>query len=89
MIDFIVRTLFSWGTLRNAIFSEVDLYNSITRIMNDPEQSKIAVALWCESDGWRGWQINDDGSYYFNDVPENSISTIMDLLTTREKESII
>jgi hypothetical protein len=84
MIDWIIRQLFKWQPLRLAIFSEVDWYNSITRIMEDPEDMKIATAMWCESDGWRGWTI-DDGKYYFNDIPEKSLSDLMEIFDGRSE----
>ena len=84
MIDFIIKQLFKWQPLRLAIFNEVDMYNSITRIMADPEEMKTATAMWDEGDGWRGWTIKEDGRYYFHDLPEKSISDIMDILMERE-----
>lgn len=84
MLDKIIRLLFSWENLRLAIFSEVDWYNSITRTLNDPESMKIASAFWCEEDGWRGWEIRDDGSYYFHDIPEKHLSDILEIVVTRE-----
>ena len=80
MIDWIIRQLFKWQALRFGIFSEVDWYNSITRTLDDPEAMKTASAFWCEPDGWRGWEIKEDGTYYFHDIPEKSISDIFDLL---------
>ena len=79
MIDWIIRQLFKWQPLRLAIFSEVDWYNSITRIMADPNEMAIATAMWCEEDGWRGWTV-EDGKYYFNDIPEKSLSDLMEIL---------
>lgn len=84
MIDKLVNLIFRWKTLRLAIFNEVDMYNSITRIMADPEEMKTATAMWDEGDGWRGWTIKEDGRYYFHDLPEKSISDIMDILMERE-----
>ena len=84
MIDFIIKQLFRWKPLRLAIFNEVNMYNSITRIMADPEEMKTATAMWDEGDGWRGWTIKDNGSYYFHDVPEKGIGDIMDILMERE-----
>lgn len=86
MIDNLVNWLFRWDRLRHAIFNEVDMYNSITRIMADDESSKIACALWCEEDGWRGWNIKEDGRYYFHDVPEHTLGDIMAIVTEREYE---
>ena len=84
MIDWIIRQLFKWQPLRLAIFDEVNMYNSITRIMADPEEMKTATALWDEGDGWRGWTIRDNGNYYFHDIPEKGMSDIMDILLERE-----
>lgn len=89
MIEKIVSLLFRWQPLRVAIFSEVDWYNSITRTMNDPEQMKIATSIWCDTDGWRGWNIKDNGSYYFHDTPENSLGSLMDILMWGEDEKQI
>lgn len=84
MIDKLVNLIFKWKALRLAIFNEVEMYNSITRIMADPESMKTATAMWDEGDGWRGWTIKNDGRYYFHDIPEHSINDIMDILTERE-----
>lgn len=84
MIDFIIRQLFKWNSLRMGIFSEVDWYNSISRTLDDPEAMKTASAMWCEPDGWRGWTIKDDGSYYFHDIPEKGIGDIMDIIYFNE-----
>jgi hypothetical protein len=83
-MDWLVRQLFKIKPLRIALFEEVELYNSITRIMADDESSKIACALWCEEDGWRGWNIKEDGRYYFHDVPEHTLGDIMAIVTDRE-----
>jgi hypothetical protein len=82
----LVDLLFKWSKLRDAIFNEVDWQNSITRTLNDPESMKIASAMWCEEDGWRGWDIKDDGSYYFHDVPEKNIGDIFDIFYKRKEE---
>ena len=85
MVDKIVNFIFKWEKLRLAIFDEVNLYNSFTRILNDPESMETATALWDEGDGWRGWTIKDDGNYYFHDLPEKSLSDILDMISDREK----
>lgn len=79
-MDRLIKLLFSWEKLRTAIFAEVDFYNSITRTLNDPEEMKIASAMWCEPDGWRAWTIKDDGTYYFHDLPEKALGDIFDIL---------
>lgn len=83
-MDWLVRQLFKIKPLKIALFEEVELYNSITRIMADDESSKIACALWCEEDGWRGWNVKEDGRYYFHDVPEHTLGDIMAIVTDRE-----
>lgn len=84
-MDRLVNLIFKWKRLRLAIFAEVDWYNSISRTLADLEAMKTASAMWCEEDGWRGWDIKDDGSYYFHDVPEKSISDMMDILYFQDK----
>jgi hypothetical protein len=85
VVDKIVNFIFRWEKLRFAIFDEVNLYNSFTRILNDPESMETATALWDEGDGWRGWTIKDDGNYYFHDLPEKSLSDILNMISDREK----
>lgn len=84
MFDRIINIIFSWESLRLAIFAEVDWHNSITRTINDPESMKTASAFWCDEDGWRGWGIKDDGSYYFHDIPEKHLSDIIDIVVQKE-----
>lgn len=84
MIDWLVRQLFKWDSLRLTIFSEVDFYNSVTRTLDDPEDMKIASAMWCEPDGWRGWTIKDGGSYYFHDVPEKALNDLFEIIYERD-----
>lgn len=86
MTNKIVDLIFKWEKLRLAIFAEVDWYNSISRTLADPEAMKAASAIWCEDDGWRGWQIKDDGNYYFHDLPEKSLGDMMDILYFSEKD---
>jgi hypothetical protein len=85
VVDKIVNFIFKWEKLRLAIFDEVNFYNSFTRIINDPESMDTTTALWDEGDGWRGWTIKDDGNYYFHDLPEQSLSDILEMISDREK----
>ncbi len=84
-MDRLIRLIFSWEKLRLAIFAEVDFYNSISRTLDDPESMKVASAMWCEPDGWRGWHIKDDGTYHFNDFPEKSFGDIFDTIYNKEE----
>lgn len=86
MIDWLVRQLFKWDRLRTALFSEVNMYNSLTRIMADPEEMKTATAMWEDVDGWRGWSIVDN-RYYFHDTPEKTLGDLMEVLMDREESN--
>ena len=86
MIDKLVNLIFKLNSLRLAIFSEVDWYNSITRIMADPESMKTATALWDDGDGWRGWTVKENGNYYFNDIPEKSLADAMEILGGEDED---
>lgn len=79
MIDWLVNKIFSIKALREAVTAEVHMYDSLGRIINDPESMKAASAFWDEGDGWRGWTI-EDNKYYFNDVPEHDLMGVMESL---------
>lgn len=85
MIDRLVDLIFKSDKLRSAIFAEVDWHNSITRILADPEEMKTTNAMWCDIEGWRGWSLKDNGSYYFHDIPEKGLSDLMNILLEREE----
>lgn len=86
MINSLVDLIFKWDRLRLAIFSEVDWYNSISRTLEDPDAMQIVNAMWCEPDGWRGWHIKDDGTYYFHDIPEKGIRDLWDIIYKKEED---
>lgn len=52
--------------------------------MNDPESMQTASAFWDDGDGWRGWTIKDDNTYYFHDLPEKSLSDIMYIIMEKD-----
>jgi hypothetical protein len=79
MIDWLIRQIFKIPALRINIFQEVDMYNSLTRIMKDPKSMEIASAFWEESDGWKGWTV-EENKYYFNDIPEHDLMGVMESL---------
>jgi hypothetical protein len=84
MIDWLVKQIFKINPLRNALFQEVNMYNSLTRIMKDPEAMKTASAFWDEGDGWRGWAV-EGNRYYFNDIPEHDLLAVMESLEEMAK----
>lgn len=88
MVDKIVDFIFKIKPLRLAIFDEVNFYNSITRTINDPESMKIASSFWDEGDGWRGWTIKYDGTYYFHDLPEKSLGDIMTIIMEKDGDLV-
>ncbi len=82
----LVDLLFKWSKLRDAIFNEVNWQNSITRTLDDPESMKTASAMWCEEDGWRGWTVKDDGTYYFHDIAEKDFGDAFDIIVLKEMD---
>jgi len=85
-MDRLVNWLFRWERLRTAIFNEVNMYNSLTRIMADPEEMKTATAMWEDVDGWRGWSIRDN-KYYFHDTAEKDLMDLMEVLMDKEESN--
>ena len=86
MIEKVINLIFKIKPLRQHIFAEVDLYNSVSRTLKDPYWGSTATAVWSEDDGWRGWTKTSTG-YYFVDYPEMSLSSIMEEL--QDKEDIV
>lgn len=84
MLIKIINFIFRFDNLRAAIFAEVDWHNSITRTLNDPESMKTSSAFWSDPDGWRGWGIKDNGTYYFHDLPEKSLGDILEIVIMKE-----
>jgi len=84
MIDKLISILFKWTGFREALFAEVNMYNSLTRIMKDPESMEIASAFWEEPDGWKGWTV-EENKYYFNDIPEHDLMGVMESLEEMTK----
>jgi hypothetical protein len=73
MIEWLVKRIFSWTKLRNAVTSEVHLYDSIGLSLG----SGTGALYWSEADGWRGWELYEDkNKYYFYDVPERTLSDV-------------
>jgi len=70
MIDKLISILFKWTGFREALFAEVNMYNSLTRIMKDPESMEIASAFW----------EDEENKYYFNDIPEHDLMGVMESL---------
>lgn len=81
----IVNILFKWGKLREALMSEVHMYDQLGRLLNDPDSMKTGSLYWPSTDGWRGWTHNEDlNKYFFNDIPEHGLSEAMQALNKME-----
>ena len=71
MIDWLVNRLFWWTPLRNAIFTEVHMYDQLDKIIKDGNPGS---AYWNDGDGWRSWTYSEKfNKYYFNDIPEDEL----------------
>jgi hypothetical protein len=86
MIDWLVNRLFWWTRLREAITYEVHMYDMLDKIMKDPDSMKIGSTYYTDLDGTRGWSFSEEtNKYYFNDVPEDSLTDAFFELEKMEK----
>jgi hypothetical protein len=82
MIDWLVRIIFSWRPLYEAVTNEVHMYDSIGRSID----SGTGAVFWQDQDGWRGWSYNEErNKYYFNDIPE--LDLIFSIQAVEEMEA--
>jgi hypothetical protein len=74
MINWLVNRIFRWDTLRDAVFDEVNLYQSIDKGMWENENLRPTNLTWSEGDRWYGWTYNDKlKRYYFDDIGNESL----------------
>jgi hypothetical protein len=74
MIDWLINRIFRWDTLRNAIFDEVRLCQSVDRVLWEHEKSGPTNLTWSEGDTWYGWTYNSNAKrYYFDDIGNKSL----------------
>ena len=74
MINWLVNRIFRWDTLRDAVFDEVRLYQSIDRAIWEHENLSPTNLTWSEGDRWYGWTYNPKlKRYYFNDIGNESL----------------
>jgi hypothetical protein len=82
MINWLVKSIFGWESLRNAVTDEVHMYDMIGIALE--ETGSAGCLFWNESDGWRGWDYDQENKrYYFHDIPEQSISDMLDIMLDR------
>ena len=85
MINFLVNKIFRWDPLRNAIFDEVMLYQSITRTMAEYDREHPTNLTWSEGDRWYGWTYNAElKRYYFDDIGNESLMGLWEDQWARE-----
>lgn len=71
MIDWLVRRIFSYKPLYEAVMDEAHLYKEINKRLTD---NTPGSAYWDDGDGWRSWSYSPERKkYYFNDIPEEHL----------------
>lgn len=74
MINWLVNRIFRWDHLRDAVFDELMLYQSITKAMTQRDRENPLNLTWSEGDRWYGWTYNrSKNRYYFNDIGNESL----------------
>jgi hypothetical protein len=74
MINWLVNRIFRWDSLRESIFDEVMLYQSVTKAMVDHDKEHPSNLTWSEGDRWYGWTYNPSNKrYYFDDIGNESL----------------
>jgi hypothetical protein len=74
MINWLVNRIFRWDSLRESIFDEVMLYQSVTKEMVDHDKDHPSNLTWSEGDRWYGWTYSPSNKrYYFDDIGNESL----------------
>jgi hypothetical protein len=76
MIDKLIRAIFRWDRLRESIFDEVMLYQSVTKAMVDRDREHPTNLTWADEENglWKGWTYNSSTKrYYFDDIGNESL----------------
>jgi hypothetical protein len=77
MINWLVNRIFRWDPLREAIFDEVNLYQSISKRIREYEKENPTNLTWSEGDTWYGWTYSPEKKrYYFNDIGDKSLMAL-------------
>jgi hypothetical protein len=88
MIDWLVNRIFSWDTLRYAIFDEVHMYDHLEDIMSDSDAMNTSSLSWMEGDMWYGWTYNSNAKcYYFDDIGNKSLIGLWEDQWLREADA--
>ena len=87
MINWLVNRIFRCDSLRDAIFDEVRLYQSVTKAMVDHEKEVPTNLTWSEGDRWYGWTYNSNAKrYYFDDIGNESLMGLWEDQWAREAD---
>jgi hypothetical protein len=83
MIDWLVNRIFRFTSLREAIFSEVHMYDALDAAMDEP----ITNLTWEENGLWYGYTYNEmHKTYLFDDIGYETMTELWDNLWTRDME---
>jgi hypothetical protein len=83
MIELLARLIFSWAPLRQAMFEEVHLYDSIDAALQEPTNN----LSWNEGGLWYGYTYNEQHrTYLFDDIGHEDLSSLWDSLWARDME---
>ena len=87
MIDWLVNKIFRWDSLRDAIFSEVHMYDEIHKQMKEYKEEGPTNLTWSEGDTWYGWTYNSNAKrYYFDDIGNTSLMGLWEDQWLREAD---
>jgi len=89
MIDWLVNKIFRWDSLRDAIFSEVHMYDEIHKQMKEYKEEGPTNLTWSEGDTWSGWTYNSNAKrYYFDDIGNTSLMGLWEDQWLREADDL-
>jgi len=87
MINWLVNRIFRWDQLRDAVFDELMLYQSITKAMTQRDHDNPLNLAWAEGDRWYGWTYNrSQKRYYFDDIGNESLMGLWEDQWAREAD---
>jgi hypothetical protein len=87
MIDWLVNKIFRWDSLRDAIFSEVHMYDEIHKQMKEYKEEGPTNLTWSEGDTWYGWTYSSNAKrYYFDDIGNTSLMGLWEDQWLREAD---
>jgi len=88
LVDWLVNRIFRWDGLRNAVFDELMLYQSVTKAMTQRDSDNPMNLVWLEGNTWYGWTYNKSKKrYYFDDIGNESLMALWEDQWRREEEA--